>query len=154
PSIDAVIRKIELSDSTGALLPVIRVDVPRSLFVHKSPGGYFRRLGSSKREMPPDVLARLFQERSQSRVIRFDESPVPGTSPTELDPALSRRFVRDGADLSDALLRKLRIIADDGDGVLRITVAGVLLCTREPQAWMPHAEIQAVAYSGNQRNMS
>ena len=45
--------------------------VSQSLFVHKSAGGYFRRLGSSKREMTPEVLARLFQERSQSRMIRF-----------------------------------------------------------------------------------
>jgi len=154
PSIDAVIRKIELLDSSGALVPLIRVDVARSLFVHKAPGGYFRRIGSSKREMPPDVLARLFQERSQSRVIRFDESPVPGTSSADLDPSLSRRFIRDGAALSDALLRKLRIVADDGDGALRITVAGVLLCTQEPQAWMPYAEIQAVAYAGDRRDMT
>lgn len=154
PSIDAVIRKIELPDSSGTLVPLIRVDVPRSLFVHKAPGGYFRRIGSSKREMPPDVLARLFQERSQSRVIRFDETPVPGTSPAALDPALSRRFVRDGAELSDSLLRKLRIIADDGDDVVRVTVAGVLLCTPEPQVWMPHAEIQAVSYAGDRRDVT
>lgn len=154
PSIDAVIRKIELPDSSGTLVPLIRVDVPRSLFVHKAPGGYFRRIGSSKREMPPDVLARLFQERSQSRVIRFDEAPVPGTSPAALDPALSRRFVRDGAELSDSLLRKLRIIADDGDDVVRVTVAGVLLCTQEPQVWMPHAEIQAVSYAGDRRDVT
>lgn len=154
PSIYAVIRKIELPDSSGTLVPLIRVDVPRSLFVHKAPGGYFRRIGSSKREMPPDVLARLFQERSQSRVIRFDETPVPGTSPAALDPALSRRFVRDGAELSDSLLRKLRIIADDGDDVVRVTVAGVLLCTQEPQVWMPHAEIQAVSYAGDRRDVT
>lgn len=154
PSIYAVIRKIELPDSSGTLVPLIRVDVPRSLFVHKAPGGYFRRIGSSKREMPPDVLARLFQERSQSRVIRFDEAPVPGTSPAALDPALSRRFVRDGAELSDSLLRKLRIIADDGDDVVRVTVAGVLLCTQEPQVWMPHAEIQAVSYAGDRRDVT
>ena len=30
--------------------------------------------------MKPEVLARLFQQRSQSRLIRFDETLVPGTS--------------------------------------------------------------------------
>ncbi len=154
PSIDAVIRKLELPDSTGKLVPLIRVDVARSLFVHKSPGGYFRRLGSSKREMPPDFLARLFQERSQSRMIRFDESPVPGTSPAELDLQLARRFLRDGAEPTDALLRKLRIVADDDDGVPRVTVTGVLLCTQEPQRWMPHAQIQAVSYAGDRRDVN
>ncbi len=154
PALDAVIRKLELPDSTGKLVPLIRVDVARSLFVHKTPGGYFRRLGSSKREMPPDILARIFQERSQSRVIRFDESPVPGTSPAELDLQLARRFMRDGAEPTDALLRKLRIVADDGDGVPRMTVTGVLLCTQEPQRWLPHAQIQAVSYAGERRDVN
>ncbi len=154
PAIDVMIRKLELPDSTGRLAPLIRVDVPRSLFVHKSPGGYFRRLGSSKREMAPDLLARLFQERSQSRVIRFDESPVPGTSPSEIDPQLARRFLRDSTEPADASLRKLRIVADDDDGLPRITIAGVLLCTQEPQRWMPHAQIQAVSYVGARRDVN
>ena len=154
PSIDAMIRKFELPDSTGRLVPLIRVDVERSLFVHKSPGGYFRRLGSSKREMTPDVLARIFQERSQSRVIRFDESPVPGTSPADLDLPLARRFMRDDAAPTDVWLRKMRIVADDNDGDPRITVAGALLCTQEPQRWMPHAHIQAVSYAGDRRDVN
>jgi predicted HTH transcriptional regulator len=154
PAIDAVIRKFELPDSTGKLVPLIRVDVARSLFVHKSPGGYFRRLGSSKREMAPDLLARLFQERSQSRVIRFDESPVPGTTPADLDLQLTHRFMRGGTEPADASLRKLRIVADDDDGVPRITVTGVLICTQEPQRWMPHAQIQAVSYAGDRKDVN
>ncbi len=154
PPLDAVIRKLELTDSSGNLVPLIRVDVVRSLFVHKSPGGYFRRLGSSKREMTPEVLARLFQERSQSRMIRFDESPVPGTTPDELDQELARRFIRDGAELTDAMLRKLRILADDDDGQPRISVTGVLMCTQEPQRWLPHAQIQAVSYAGDRRDVN
>ena len=85
PPLDALIRKIEVPGADSSLVAVVCVEIARSLFVHKSPGGYFRRIGSSKREMSPEVLARLFQERSQSRVIRFDESPVPGTSPEQLD---------------------------------------------------------------------
>ena len=92
PALDADIHKVELAGADGQLLPVIRIDIARSLFVHESLGGYFRRIGSSKREMAPDVLARLFQERSQSRMIRFDESIVPGTTTGDLDYALTRRF--------------------------------------------------------------
>lgn len=154
PSIHAVIRKIELPDSAGALVPLLRIDVSRSLFVHRSPGGYFRRLGSSKRELAPEVLARLFQERSQSRVIRFDESPIPGTSPADLDDHLTRRFLRDGSDVGNSSLRKLRLVADDDEGVSRVTVTGALLCTKEPQQWLPHALIQAVSYAGDRRDVN
>lgn len=163
PALDADILKVELENEDGRLLPVLRVDVARSLFVHKSPGGYFRRIGSSKREMAPDALARLFQERSQSRIIRFDESVVPATARSDLHYSLTRRFLAgDVADddasnsagdalpgaSDDDLLRKLRIVADDADGRARLTLAGVLLCTEEPQRWLPHAYVQAVSYAG------
>ena len=71
------IRKFSVTNVDGIERDIIRVDVPRSLHVHKSSGGYFQRIGSSKREMTPEVLARLFQQRSQTRIIRFDEQPVP-----------------------------------------------------------------------------
>ena len=146
PPLDADIRKLELADAGGRRVPVVRIDLARSLFVHRSPGGYFRRIGSSRREMAPEALARLFQERSQSRMIRFDESVVPGTSPGDLHYSLTRRFSRE--DTSKETLRKLRIVADDDDGTERLTLAGVLLCTPEPQRWLPHACIQAVSYAG------
>lgn len=148
PPLDATIRKLEVRGSSGDLLAVIRVDVPRSLFVHRSPGGYFRRIGSSKRQMSPESLARLFQERSQSRLIRFDETVVPGTRPTDLDERLSARFLPHGESVGGAFLRKLRIAAEDEDGVPGLTVAGVLMCTRKPGRWLPHAQIQAVSYAG------
>ncbi len=161
PALDADILKMELENAAGQLVPVLRIDVARSLFVHKSPGGYFRRIGSSKREMAPEVLARLFQERSQSRIIRFDESAVPGTAPSDLHYSLTRRFLQgDVADApsasspeappeaSEDTLRKLRIVTGDADGRARLTLAGVLLCTSEPQRWLPHAYIQAVSYAG------
>ena len=113
PALSVDIRKLELPDAAGTLVPVICIDIPRSLFVHKSPGGYFRRIGSSKREMAAEFLARLFQERSQSRVIRFDESVVPRTLPAHLDEELTRRFLREDAELTEDTLHKLRIVAAD-----------------------------------------
>jgi len=148
PPLDAMIRKLEVRGSSGDLLAIVRIDVPRSLFVHKSPGGYFRRIGSSKREMSPELLARLFQERSQSRLIRFDESVVPGTEATDLDERLVARFLPQPQTPADTDLRKLRIAAEDDDGILRATIAGVLMCAREPERWLPHAQIQAVSYRG------
>ena len=73
PQLFCRIRKIPVVCDDGVERFLIRVDVPRSLFVHQSLGGYFYRIGSSQRQMAPDVLARLFQQRSQSGIIRFDE---------------------------------------------------------------------------------
>lgn len=155
PALDADILKLEIEDAGGTLVPVLRVDVPRSLFVHKSPGGYFRRIGSSKREMAPDVLARAFQERSQSRIIRFDEALVPRTQRSDLDYALTDRFLPSDAtpageqeSATDEVLGKLSIVGKDADGAAGLTLAGVLLCTTEPQRWLPHAYVQAVCYAG------
>ena len=87
-----VIERISLPDSTGDERPVVRIEIPSSLFVHQSPGGCFHRVGSSKRPIPPDQLGRLFQQRSQARLIRFDETPVTNATLGDLDKALWSRF--------------------------------------------------------------
>ena len=156
PALDADIVKLELANADGAPTPVLRIDVPRSVFVHESPGGYFRRIGSSKRKMAPEVLARAFQQRSQSRIIRFDESTVPGTRRDDLHYALTERFlhsdaapsVDDRMEKPDDVLRKLGILGGAGDAANELTLAGVLLCTEEPQRWLRHAYVQAVSYAG------
>ena len=149
PPCAPVIERINLPDGAGVEQPVMRVEVPRSLHVHQSPGGYFHRVGSSKRPIPPDHLARLFQQRSQARLIRFDETPVPGATLSRLDEALWRRFgTARSADTPEELLSKLAMASPDDAGTWRLTVAGVLLACREPQQFLSSAFIQAVAYQG------
>lgn len=154
PAVNSTILRLELPDPSGNPVPVLRVDVPRSVFVHQSPGGYFRRVGSSNRSLAPDVLARLIQERSQTRLIRFDESVVPGSGPEDLDPALATRFLRRGGGLSAQNLRRLRLVARDHLGAPRLTVAGALMCTRAPGDWLPHAYVQAVSYTGERSDVN
>jgi len=151
PALDMQTRHVDLPDARGVMQPVVIVTVPRSLWVHKSPGGYFRRVGHAKREMTPDHLARLFQQRSQARLIRFEEQPVPRADWRALDPLLIRGFVREGEGEAEVQLKRLHLVADD-EGVLRPTVAGVLTCTRRPTVWMPSACIQAVAYAGRRND--
>ena len=148
PPLTVAIIRLELPDVSGDLRAVVRVDVPRSLFVHQSPGGYFRRQGSSKRQLEPDQLARLFQHRSQARLIRFEEQTVPRTGVATLDEPLWRRFT--SVDSADPVLtlRKLKLISGDDNGVERATVAGVLMCAAHPEEWLPHAYIEAVRYRG------
>jgi ATP-dependent DNA helicase RecG len=151
PPLTPVIERLNLASNTGTMLPVIKIEVPGSLFVHRSPGGYLHRIGSAKREMAPDYLARLFQQRSQARIIRFDEQAVPGVTLDDLSPELWQRFRSPRVTESrEVLLDKLAMARPDADGVLRPTVAGVLMASRDPRRWLPNAFIQAVAYRGTE----
>jgi predicted HTH transcriptional regulator len=152
PQLYCDIQKIALETLDG-LKYVIKVDIPKSLFVHRSPGGYFTKIGSSKRQMKTDMLARLLQQRSQARLVTFDEFPLVGvtsdilikekweTFKTELSPKDETEF-----------LVKLRLLAFDEDGSLCPTVAGVLMTAGDPQQYMRNAYIQAVAYRTTQRD--
>jgi predicted HTH transcriptional regulator len=72
PPLSIETRLVEIPNRQGELKPVVWVRVTKSVFVHRSPHGYFHRVGSSKREMSPELLARMFQQRSMMRLIRFD----------------------------------------------------------------------------------
>ena len=151
PPLAPLIECFTLPDAQGAEVPVVKVNVPTSLFVHRSPGGYRHRIGSSKPAMSTEYLARMFQQRSQTRIIRFDEQVVAKATLDDLSPDHWKRFrtERTGDD-RDGLLTKLHMAATDVDGVLRPTVAGVLMAAEDPREWMPNAFVQAVAYRGTE----
>jgi predicted HTH transcriptional regulator len=150
PALMPRIERVELPGPDGSPRFVVRIDVEKSLFVHASPGGFFYRVGDSKRQMAPDFLARLMQQRSQARIIRFDETVVPRAELSDLDPVLVDRFRSplSGEDRT-VLLRQLSMADEDEQGKLRPTIAGLLLGSRAPQRWLPTAYIQAVAYRGD-----
>lgn len=153
PPLDCIIRKILVTAGDGSEKVIMRVDVPRSLFVHQSPGGYFRRIGSSKRLMRPDALARLFQQRSQTRLISFDEQTIAKATPDVLEASLWKRFRTGLSPANDQeFLEKIQLITQDEDGALRPTVSGVLMATEHPEELISVAYIQAVCYRGAERN--
>ena len=140
--------RIELPDNTGALQPILKVEVPRSLFVHESMGGYFHRQGSSKRKMPPDYLARLFQQRSQARLIRFEEQPVPQSGMSDLSEELWKKYTARSGEPSEMVLLKRNLLSKEESETVRASVAGVLLCCEHPERFLPNAFIEAVRYRG------
>ncbi|MBI3655924.1 MAG: putative DNA binding domain-containing protein [Acidobacteria bacterium] len=149
PPLAPHIERLFLPTTAGDEVPIIRIEVSRSLFVHESPGGYLHRMGSAKRGMRPDYLARLFQQRSQARMIRFDEQIVPHAALDDLVPDLWKRFASPRSrDAREDLLVKLAMARRDDDGITRPTVAGVLLAGQDPRLWLSNAFIQAVAYRG------
>ena len=153
PQLFCRIRKMSVSADDETERNIIRVDVPKSLFVHQSPGGYYERIGSSKRQIPPDRLARLFQQRSQSRMIYFDEQAVPNAPVACLEKKLWSKYTTFYSSANDEeFLLKLKFLTKDQDGNICPTVCGVLMACENPQEYMNSAFIQAVAYRGGERN--
>ena len=138
----------ELSDGKLVLL----AEVPESDSVHESPGGNYIRVGASKRLMGVDERLRLAQRRLQARFLWFDKQPVPETGFKTLAESLWKPLLSaEGAAEPEAALGKLALLEDDEAGVLRATVAGVLLCTPNPEQWLPNACITATRYRGGDR---
>ena len=153
PPLDYRIQKLSISSVENTEKNIIRIDIPRSIFVHKSPDGYFCRRGSSKREMPPEVLARLFQQRTQNRLIRFDEQLVMKASINDLDCRLWEKFRTPMSPVDDnEFIEKLKLISRSEDGNLYPTIGGILMASQSPEQYISSAYIQALCYNGNDRN--
>lgn len=153
PQLFCRIRILPVVAADGGERLIIRIDVPRSLYVHKSPSGYFHRIGSSKREMSPEVLFRLAQQRSQARIIRYDEQSVNTAHRDSLEKSLWDKFKTPLSPKDDEeFLLKLKLLTQDEDGNLCPSVSGVLMATHQPQEIISNAFIQAVAYRGTERN--
>ena len=128
------------------------IDVPKGDSQHDSPGGSYIRVGGTKRRMTSDERLRLSQLRGQARFRSYDEQIVPGTGFETLDESLWRPLLSaEGAAEPQSALVKLALLTNDDVGILRATVAGVLLCTRTPEQWLPNAGITATRYSGSDR---
>ena len=57
--------------------------------------------------MTPDFLARLFQQRSQTRLIRLDEQPVACRGTSATDERVAASYQLDAADITGPLDRQL-----------------------------------------------
>ena len=132
---------------------VLLAEIPESDSVHESPGGIYTRVGASKRLMGGDERLRLTQRRSQARFLWFDKQPVPETGFGTLVEDLWKPMLSvEGSAEPVAALAKLAILEDDEVGVIRSTVAGVLLCTNNPERWLHNAYITATRYRGGDRS--
>ena len=149
PPIRVDIFRKESADGAAFLL----VEIPAGYALHESPGGNFVRVGSSKRRISGDEQLRLAERRGQARFIWFDKQPVPETGFGTLDEALWKPLLSVAGAVDPAIgLEKMGLLARDEHGTVRATVAGILLCCREPEAWLPNACITATRYRGNDRS--
>jgi len=148
PPLRPIIRRMLLPriDATHAL--VLVVEIKRGLYVHRTSGGrYYLRVGSTKRDLRPEELARLLQQRGRAYV--FDEQPVHGASSEDLDRTkITNYFGSSPAIPWPDLLRNTRVTVTDDGGFDRPTVAGLLTFGVDPQSFLPSAYIEAACYRG------
>ncbi len=131
---------------------LVHVEVPKGYSKHSSPGGCFRRDGTSKRLLSNDEAMRLAQKRGQSRFGGFDKQPMPEVSFAALDESKWRPLLtqEDKANPEVALL-KLGLLGKTEQDKTCATVAGVLMCASHPEEWLPQACITATCYAGIDR---
>jgi len=117
--------------------------------LHRSPGGCYSRSNGSTRELSRDEQLLLARWRAASWLPGFDKRAVPDTGFDTLDMELWRPLLSaEGGMDPQASLQKLHLLENHRAETPRATVAGILLCTRKPHEWLPHAAISAVSYMG------
>ena len=148
PPIRPILRKVLLPAATGGERHVLVAEVPRGLYVHRTSGGrYFLRVGSTKRDLTPPELARLFQQRGREYV--FDEEPALAATVGHLNRnRLEAFFGRSPTIPWLDLLRNTRVMIRDDSNVDRPTVAGLLTFGTEPSEFLPSGSIEAARYGG------
>ncbi len=124
PPLSVIIQKLPLPDHPAVLVAW----VAQSPSVHKSPGGYYARQGSSKRELSPAALSRLFQQRRKSEQLGTDQAIVGQSGISSFDEHLIARILSSRViESREDQLIKLGLLRFDEQGVLRATVAGVTM---------------------------
>lgn len=146
-----VIREVE----PGKDVAVVRVT--RGLDVHSvwhdSRDFYYIRVGTESRDASKEELARLFQQRG---FMRAELRPVSGAMLADLDKRRLRDYfsrvrqqegIPEGDDAVEwnTLLLNTELMVDEG-----ITMAGLLLFGTNPNRFLPHAGIDAVALPGTE----
>ena len=132
---------------------VLAVEIPESDALHRSPGGSYLRVGGTKQEMTTEEGLRLAQRREQARFRWFDRQPVSQTGFGTLDESLWKPMLSgEGRLAPERALQKLALLTANDYGTFEATVAGILLCTSEPERWLPNACITATHYRGLDRS--
>ena len=151
PPLNYQMFRVGTQSGYGALV----IDIHEGVDVHQSPGGYFRREGDSKRRMGSAKIHKLLFARGQSDDVSTDTRVIPDSAVHSLSPSHWRRYVSSRlSEPTEVALSKLRFARTDSQGVLRATLAGVLLASDDPRKWIPNAWIQAVCYRVDRQDSS
>ena len=149
PPIRPIVRK-HVVRNDDVCKHLILAEIPRGLYVHRTTGGrYYQRVASTKRDLTPAELVRLFQQRGREYI--FDERAVLAASVSALNQhRLEAFFGRSPTIPWLDLLRNTRVTTPDEQGEDRPTVAGLLAFATEPADFLPSCSIEAACYAGTE----
>ncbi|MCC6446922.1 MAG: ATP-binding protein [Armatimonadetes bacterium] len=138
PPVYLTLDRRRLPDPGGALRSCLKVDIPKSLYVHRTSGGrWLMRLGSHWVDMIAEQLARLIEKRCIAGP--FEERSLQSARLDDLNATLFedyclRWFGPDGEDTAlvdmESRLVNLRLAARLENGRVVPTVMGILLFGR------------------------
>ena len=151
PPLWVKVYRVALCDSLEDL--VLLIEIPKSIDVHESPGGFLIRSGDTKRKLESSEVRRLSFLRGQTDSAHFDSQVVSGTGVETLEADIWQSYISSRTEFSrEEALTRLKFVKEDQDGTLRATVCGVLMAAKSPTHWLPNAWIQAVNYRGKERD--
>jgi len=129
---------------------VALIEIEASERVHlTAKGEAFLRVGDENRKLGPIESQELRYDKGDSI---YDGSAVRGTSLEDLHETLAHGYEQ--ALKPRVSLRKVlcaRGLATEENGTLALTVAGLLVLGREPQARFPEAVVRVLRYAGSSR---
>lgn len=159
PPIIAGLEQVLIGGQAAVVLEVLP-ELNRQKPYSTQGGRFYLRVGREKKDATGRELIRIAQGAGE---LHYDESPVRGADLSTLsEHAFSDYYERQfGLPLADGLrqaglsleqlLRNMRLL-DDLNGVPTLTVAAVLVFDADPQLFLPHSRLSAVAFAGPDEN--
>lgn len=124
--------------------------------VHNDRRNYFIRVGSTSREATQEELQRMFQASGR---IQYGMKPVPGSTMQDMDFRRLKNYFSKVLEIEhpkdndsnewERLLLNLELLSDV-DGVMAVTVDGLLLFGKNPAHFLPQSGIRAIAYDSTE----
>lgn len=147
----AILPKISRIEVDGKLLLVLEITGIFDKPYRTSGGRYYLRVGSTKRDITREELARLIQSAG---LVQYDEMPIPNTNLDDLDIESFEEYYQQqfGEPISDVnippetLLKNMRLMHADGS----LSLGGLLFFGKQPQLFLPYTRLSAVCFAGEQ----
>jgi ATP-dependent DNA helicase RecG len=148
PPVRHHVLELDCTNQHGEADAIVVMEIDPSDRVHENVKGQsFLRVGDENRRLGPLEVQELRFDKGEST---FDGQPPPGDLPTDPDAGLVRRYQEALRATSEAeVVLAARGLAAAGSGGL--TVAGLLVLGRNPQAHFPEAHVRLLRYGGSSR---